>query len=108
MSSSRRIILTGGAAVIAVALVHRYIFRRATRTRTVADDSEEDVGDESSATIVDRATVERFPWEPEKPVDLSRKDPSTSDQSTDQQLEFIAQMTFAHSSLRAPSCPCCV
>ena len=65
----------------------------------------------------------RFPWEPELRAsgqddilqstfghdmmqDRHEQQPAVSTDEN-QQLEFLASMTFAGGGLRAPSCPCC-
>ena len=58
-------------------------------------------------------TVARFPWEP-KPSGAEAQQPSVladpsnpKKQSEQEQLHFLAQMSFANGGMRAPSCPCC-
>eukprot|EP00984_Skeletonema_dohrnii_P000470 scaffold161_cov121-Skeletonema_dohrnii-CCMP3373.AAC.3 len=66
------------------------------------------------------SSSEPFPWEPNNtPISLSgtnlpssssppqerKLQPSTS--SAEEQLQFLACMTFANGGLRSPSCPCC-
>ena len=61
----------------------------------------------------------RFPWEPqhvdEDPVIIQKKGPfahglrvGPRSSTQVQQLQFLAQMTFANGGLRAPSCLCCI
>ena len=50
----------------------------------------------------------RFPWEPQQEGDPLPPPPKNTHQSTDDQLQFLAQMTFANGGMRAPSCLCCI
>lgn len=78
----------------------------------------------TSETIL---STTQFPWEPRSITKLSQSKLSSSDshntkeektvstgkhhQEDDahqQQLQFLSSMTFANSSLRQPSCPCCI
>lgn len=65
--------------------------------------------------------VQRFPWESQAAANETRRSSSpengkkfskhmdklSSKQQTQNELEFLASMTFANGGLRAPSCPCC-
>lgn len=75
-----------------------------------------------SATMeeLQRQHLPRFPWEPDE-TKLTKGDvahqnlrtapapvlPSDDYQQQQEQLNFLASMTFSNGGLRAPSCPCC-
>jgi len=53
---------------------------------------------------------EPFPWEPNSsspPSPLGKHQTTTNAPNAEEQLQFLACMTFANGGLRLPSCPCC-
>jgi len=81
------------------------------------EEEEEKEEEEEERVAVVLALTEPFPWEPSLPKESSstssqRRDTSnhlpaiiTSD-NAEEQLQFLAGMTFANGNLREP-CPCC-
>lgn len=66
--------------------------------------------EQTSDDLDQTSSAQRFPWEPSISVtteincnEVSRL--SSSEQ--EQQLDFLASMTFSNGGLRSPSCPCC-
>jgi hypothetical protein len=54
------------------------------------------------------STPEPFPWEPNSSsVQGKQHNQTITPNAEGEQLQFLACMTFAANSLRAPSCPCC-
>mmetsp|Transcript_2180 Transcript_2180/g.6350 ORF Transcript_2180/g.6350 Transcript_2180/m.6350 type:complete len:131 (-) Transcript_2180:213-605(-) len=53
----------------------------------------------------------RFPWEPssgDNDIGKGQHISTYGEARNEDQLDFLASMTFASSGLRQPSCPCCV
>ena len=101
--------LPWAAIVVSILLSHTILSRRHISTSLQKEEEEEAPPPSSS---------ELFPWEPNNtslsdtnlpssssPPQERKLQPSTS--SAEEQLQFLACMTFANGGLRSPSCPCC-
>ena len=91
------------------------------KTSAVRDDDDDDKnGSDNALKSTDTDDViGPFPWEPKLSKDsssASAESNKTDDtrkrhhitRNQNQELDFLASMTFANGGLRAHSCPCCV
>lgn len=101
-----------------------FLKRKSIKNNSLEGDEEEDVVTREKKHNMKVKHSPSFPWEPSFSAndddDLKKKysddfhpaSPDTmpvhhNDESQEDQLEFLASMTFAGGGLRAPSCPCC-
>lgn len=102
--------------VATIILVSHY---RLTRRPHISSSSKTEEKQEEEAPPL--STTEPFPWEPNNnttsPSDTTNLPNSSSpplekrhqpsNPSAEEQLQFLACMTFANGGLRSPTCPCC-
>jgi len=126
------LLLAAAAVAVTAVLIRR---QSSSSNRRWGSDGKEDtennenLKNEDVASSADRKSDStRFPWEPAVMTNVNESGDTSDDdddigaesehvstgnpnhhqQQQDDQLEFLASMTFASSSLRQPSCPCCV
>ena len=126
------LLLAAAAIAVSVILIRR---QSSSSNRCWGSDGKEDTENNESLKNEDAAPTDdrksdstRFPWEPavmtnvneggdtsddvddigDEGEHVSTGNPTHHQQHQNDQLEFLASMTFASSSLRQPSCPCCV
>ncbi|KAG7373803.1 hypothetical protein IV203_012898 [Nitzschia inconspicua] len=74
------------------------------------DDIDDDFDDDVLDNKYGNQYPTPFPWEPvavKTPKKEHNKSIKSSSLSVDQQLDFLASMTFANGGVRPPNCPCC-
>ena len=126
------LLLAAAAVAVSVILIRR---QSSSSNRRWGSDGKEDTESNENLKNGDAASSDDrksdsapFPWEPavmtnvnesgdtindvddigDEGEHVSTGNPTHHQQQQDDQLEFLASMTFASSSLRQPSCPCCV
>ena len=120
--------MTAAAVAVTAVLIRR---QSSSSNRRWGSDGKEDtennenLKNEDVASSADRKSDStRFPWEPAVMTNVNESGDTSDDddigeevdtgnpthhmQQQDDQIDFLASMTFASSSLRQPSCPCCV
>ena len=128
------LLATAAAAVAVTILIRRQSTRSSSSNRRWGSDGKGDTDDNASLENEDAASSDDrksdstpFPWEPAVMTNMNESSDTDDDdvgeegehvstgnpthhpqQQEGNQLEFLASMTFASSSLRQPSCPCCV
>ena len=125
------LLLAAAAIAVSVILIRR---QSSSSNRCWGSDGKEDtennesLNEDAAPTDDRKSDSTRFPWEPavmtnvneggdtsddvddigDEGEHVSTGNPTHHQQHQNDQLEFLASMTFASSSLRQPSCPCCV
>ena len=127
------LLLAAAAIAVSVILIRRQSSssnRRCSDGKEGTENNENEKNEDAAPTDDRKSDSTRFPWEPavmtnvnesgdtctsddvddigEESGHVSTGNPTHHQQQQGDQLEFLASMTFASSSLRQPSCPCCV
>lgn len=95
--------------VATVILIHNRFISRRRHIVILATSSQKE--EEEALPL----SPEPFPWEPNNikstsdttPPQQAKHHQKTNTPNTEEQLQFLACMTFANGGLRSPSCPCC-
>lgn len=82
---------------VAIILLNRLLIRKQRDSTSLQKEVE-----------LQEASSEPFPWEPNTNTPPQETAHQTSNNTrAEEQLQFLACMTFANGGLRSPSCPCC-